>query len=60
MELPKKAIKTLIQFNEDWIKDLKKSLNNPLQKAIGTNHIELKLIELKTELKQLKDKLSDG
>ena len=60
MVLPKKVIETLIQFNEDWIRDLKKSLNDPLQKAVGVDHIKLKIIELETELKQLKDELSVG
>jgi len=59
MALPENAIKALIQFNEDWIKDLKKSLNNPMQKAVGVDHIKLKIIELETELKKLKDNMSD-
>lgn len=58
MKLTRKAIETLIQFNEDWINDLKKSLHNPMQKAVGVSHIKLKIIELETELKQLNDEFS--
>lgn len=55
-----KVINELIKFNEDWIKDLKKSLNDPIQQIVGTNSIIVKIIELETELKILKDKLSSG
>ncbi len=57
LEIKPETIKELIQFNEDWISDLKKSLNNPLQKAVGTDHLKIKIIELETELKKLREQL---
>ena len=55
MKIPKKTLETLIGFNKEWILDLKKSLDNPIQKLFGTTHIQLKIIELETELEKLKN-----
>lgn len=51
-----KTKKELIEFNEGWINDLKKSLDNPVQKLIGVEDIHLKILELKTEIEILKKK----
>ena len=54
MELPKKVIDELIEFYESQLIRLKKDLLNPLQLILGTSNIEIKIIEIETELKKLR------
>ena len=55
-----KTINELIKFNEEWLVDLRKSLNNPIQQLVGTNSIKIKILEIELELKSLKKELSKG
>jgi len=55
--MKKEIIEQLIKYNEAWIAEIKKSMQNPIQKVFGTDHLILQIIELETELKKLKDEL---
>lgn len=50
----KKNINELIKFNEDWLIELRKSLDDPIQQLVGTDSINIKILELELELKSLK------
>ena len=57
--MPRKVVEQLIKINEENISRLEKSLQNPVQRLVGTSHILVEIMECKTDLKRLKEELED-